>query len=397
MSTLTDPGTPDSQPRAGTARGPTPPDGRARRHRLAALGDHLLSRDPRRRIRVTQTCVAIGVTLPALGVLLVTAALGMVPWLGVWLWVASTLAGSAVFYAAIRSGWSERLADPSLTVPQMLFAISCCACGYAIGGPVRGALLPMLMVALMFGIFSLTVRQSLQVCGFAAVLFGTVMWQTPRWFPGTVPAAVEASHFLMLTATMPAVSLLSARLGRMRSRLERQRHELQQALGRIRYLAMRDELTGLVNRREMGQLMAQALDDARRRNAPWCLALIDLDHFKRVNDAHGHPAGDEVLRAFAQEGLQHVRGADTLARWGGEEFMLLMPACPLAHARGVAERLREALSALAIRHGDTALQVTLSAGVVEHQRGESLEALVERVDVALYRAKSQGRNRVLVG
>jgi diguanylate cyclase len=359
------------------------------------LADLVLSRDPKCRIRVSQTCIAVGVTLPALAVLQFAAMLGLLPPSHVAAWVMATLGGSALFYAAIRSGWSERLADPSLTVAQMMFAIGCCAAGYAIAGAARGALLPMVMVALMFGMFSLTLRQGLRVCAFATLLFGAVMWQLPRWQPGTASTAVEASHFLMLAAMMPAVSLLAARLSRMRSRLNGQKQELRQALEHIRFLAARDDLTGLANRRAVSELMVQAQALHERQGSPWCIALIDLDHFKHVNDAHGHPAGDDVLRAFAKMGLQRVRAGDTLARWGGEEFILLMPACPLANAHEVADRLRASLAGMEIRHGEAVLRVTMSAGVVGFRAGESMAQLTERADVALYQAKSQGRNRVV--
>jgi diguanylate cyclase len=305
--------------------------------------------------------------------------------------------GNSLQYALVRSGASDRLADPSMTMVQMVNALVCCAWAYAIGGPLRGAIFPVAMTVLAFAMFSLPRRQVAVVSAVAVLLHGLAMglmaWRQPERYP----PAVEAGHFLIVLTTVPLMALLAVRVGVLRGRLQAQRGELTQALERIQFLAARDELTGLVNRRQASELLQVEQRRADRHGSSFCIALIDLDHFKQVNDRHGHAAGDEALRRFAAEGALRVRATDTLARWGGEEFLLLLAESGLPLAREGAERLRLALAGMAIEHGGVRLRLTLSAGVVQYRPGESLVQLLERADAALYRAKAEGRDRVVLG
>ncbi|WP_157979392.1 GGDEF domain-containing protein [Rhodoferax ferrireducens] len=159
-----------------------------------------------------------------------------------------------------------------------------------------------------------------------------------------------------------------------------------------------DVLTGLYNRRGVDGLLKRELAAASRRRSTLWLALVDIDHFKRVNDCFGHQIGDCTLRQVAQELRDQAREGDFAARWGGEEFLLVMPSCSDAEGAGVAaERMRGAIAAreLALA-GATPLAVTISIGVASVPPDGDLDAALGRVDQALYRAKSAGRNRVVV-
>lgn len=158
-------------------------------------------------------------------------------------------------------------------------------------------------------------------------------------------------------------------------------------------IATRDELTGLPNRRQMQALMDQELLRSQRQGYSFCLALLDLDHFKRVNDAHGHAAGDAVLRAFAQTAQAALRATDVLARWGGEEFIALLPDTTTPPAIAGMERLREQVAAQRVTFGGATIAVTVSIGLTRHRPGDPLERTLERADALLYQAKSDGRNR----
>ncbi len=172
---------------------------------------------------------------------------------------------------------------------------------------------------------------------------------------------------------------------------------LQQAMERIRELATRDELTGVFNRRH-GMEMLRAWVPPRRRprdnEGPPALLLLDIDHFKAVNDQHGHPVGDAVLREVGRRLQDTLRASDVLSRIGGEEFMVALPGATLDEALGLAERLRSAIAATPVRHDPLQLPVSVSLGVALLGPGESLEQLLARADAALYRAKHGGRNRV---
>jgi diguanylate cyclase (GGDEF)-like protein len=161
-------------------------------------------------------------------------------------------------------------------------------------------------------------------------------------------------------------------------------------------LAARDELTGLFNRRHMSELLAQHRAACQRSGEGFAVALVDLDHFKRINDSHGHAVGDSVLRAFAEQAGAAMRGTDTVGRWGGEEFLVIYPRSTAQEAAQGADRLRERVAAAVVTTpGGQPLTFTVSIGLTEHLPPESVEALVERADRAMYQAKSQGRNRVV--
>ncbi len=362
----------------------------------AALGDAVLGTGAKQRIRVAQAGLALLLMLVGVTVMQYVAWQGAAPLAPVQLRTAFPPDGLAFAFVAIRSGWSRRFADPSLAVPQMVYAIACGAWAYTLAGPMRGAVFPILMVILMFGMFSSTPRQMRWIALYAVAIFGAAMAAMAKLQPQRYPGDVELGHFLMLAIMLPAVSALAAQLGRLRERLVRQKAELAEALSLISQLATRDDLTGLANRRHMLDLMNKERQRSMRSGAPFCLALVDLDHFKRINDRHGHAAGDDVLRAFAREASATIRASDALARWGGEEFVLMLPDTRAALARQGLERLRQRCAS-GLTAGAAGERVTVSIGVAEHRAGETVEQTLERADRALYEAKAQGRDRVVVG
>ena len=365
------------------------------RSRMQRLSDLWLGTEAAQRVRVRQTSLAMALMGLCVPMLHYAVDIGHGErGLFLWLWTVCALGGMVVIYAAIRSGWSLRFADPSLTSLQIAFAISAGALGYAQAGPLRGAAFPVLTLILMFGMFQLRARVAYALCLFALVLFGLVMAVMSVQRPTAYPPEVEVGHFLMLACMLPAVATLTARLSRIRHRLSEQREELARALAQLQAIATRDELTGLPNRRQMQALMDQELLRALRHFHDFCIAIVDLDHFKRVNDEHGHAAGDAVLRAFAQAGQAAMRATDVLARWGGEEFVVLLPDTAMAAALAGMERLRQQIAAQPIDvGGGRPIAITVSIGLTGHHRNETLAQTLERADRLLYRAKAEGRNR----
>jgi len=360
------------------------------------LADSLLTTDPVQRMRLSQAGLAM--LLMGAGVLAMHYFVyaGFAPAAPVWWWTLGSLGGMLGFFVLIRSGVSRRWADPSLTVAQMLYAIVCGAVAYALVGSGRGGVFPIVMVIIAFGMFQLRPREVSAVGLFAVGIFGGTMalmaWRRPEVYT----PSVELGHFLMIATMMPAMSLLAGRLSGLRERMRRQKADLALAVTRIQELATRDELTGLANRRHMQTLMEQELRRCVRSGHTFCLAVIDIDHFKAINDQHGHGAGDEVLRVLAHEMSGVIRLSDVLARWGGEEFVLMLSDSRATLARGGVERLREHVMHLSCDVEGLQLAVTVSAGLAEHHAGESVDQTLERADRALYEAKAQGRNRVAV-
>lgn len=181
-------------------------------------------------------------------------------------------------------------------------------------------------------------------------------------------------------------------------------HALRELLARLRYMqseleraSRTDDLTGLANRRETLAALGRQMAAERRHGRPLSLAILDIDHFKRVNDTFGHPAGDEVLRRVAQLMVEIMREQDLVGRLGGEEFIIVLPNTDARAAMIACDRLRSAISGttLLLEDGRT-LSITLSAGIAQMAAGDEHGSLIARADDALYRAKATGRDRVLL-
>ena len=244
----------------------------------------------------------------------------------------AVIAAVVSFYLLIRLGWSRRLRDPSMTVPQMMTAVALSAVGYVSAPPVHVAMLLPVAVTLAFSVFSLKGRQVVVVQAFTLVLFCLTSAVMCHLQPEFYRPEIEILAMGVLTSAVVMLTWTGSQVAALRARQRRQREELTQMLARIEELASRDSLTGLPNRRQMSTLLAHHVERAQRSGQPMTVAILDLDHFKLVNDTHGHGAGDEVLQAFARTAQAALTGADTIARRGGEEFLLLSTEAPPAVA-----------------------------------------------------------------
>ena len=187
-------------------------------------------------------------------------------------------------------------------------------------------------------------------------------------------------------------------MARVRTQIKRKRHsdQLRDRIEKSVELAITDPLTGLNNRRYMETHVNALMDDARSQGRPLSVLVADIDYFKNVNDTYGHDAGDNVLRDFAARFARNTRGIDLACRFGGEEFVIIMPDTELSRAYQVGERLRSCIAAEPFQvNADTQIRVTASVGVAALEHAEdTLEAIFKRADIALYNAKRSGRNRV---
>lgn len=171
---------------------------------------------------------------------------------------------------------------------------------------------------------------------------------------------------------------------------------LQAVIDGLCNLSSRDALTGLANRRQFELALAREIDRVARAGEPALVLMIDIDHFKKINDSHGHPAGDLVLQSVAQALHDCIRPMDTLARFGGEEFAMILPNCPPAFGQTVAERVRLKVQGrtVAVTPGvDVAVTVSIGGAFAPQWVRSSAPLWIERADQQLYRAKAEGRNR----
>lgn len=368
-------------------------------HRLfTSAADWLLGPAGPQRWRVSQSLIALGAYAVLALVLFWQWRLELIGTRAAWPLGLAALACGLGFVGLMRSGLNLVLhrrfgIEPSLTLAQSVTGLFGAVWVYLVTGPTRGAALGLLVLVVVFAMFRLGPREALGLAAAALLLLGAAS----RWLTLSdsfrFPAEVEALNMAYTTVVVAGVALLAMRVTQLREQHQRQRTELQQALSRISELATRDELTGLPNRRAiLDQLAIETARHARKKQ-PLAIALIDLDHFKHINDAHGHAGGDQVLRGFAHRVESELRGGDTMARWGGEEFLLMLPDTSVEAAQQCLQRLRDRLRASPFDEVAPGLQLTFSAGVTGCLGQGDIDSAIERADQAMYRAKDAGRDR----
>ena len=308
------------------------------------------------------------------------------------------------FLALLRSGWTARFSDPSMMVWQVSVAG---LMALVVGWFVDGATVIVLMLfftAYFFGVFSFSAREYFALS--AAGVIGFVLLLVAKYAPderATNAFRLEVLHVIILAIVLAWMSLLGSYIARLRSQLAQRKDALANALSRLKELASRDELTGLHNRRHLMETLEAQHERSARHGEPFSLCILDLDHFKAINDTHGHAVGDEVLRGFSERIRAHLRRLDvvgradddsTFGRYGGEEFLLLLPYADARAACQCILRLRAAMHVDPFQTSAGALVLTFSAGVAEHRTGEGSANLISRADAALYVAKDGGRDRV---
>jgi diguanylate cyclase len=300
-------------------------------------------------------------------------------------------------YAVLRSGYNHKLRDPSMTAIQVLLALCWLTYLLAYMGSGRGTLLMMYVLVLLFGVFQLKPQVFTRCAAFAFGSFaGLNLWEAYRQQladPALALLQVIALFFVLSWLCLFAnyIQGLSQVMRNRRFALQAHQDTLRGMMRQLEAQAATDELTGLFNRRHFMQVAGRELA-ALAAGQQHGLALIDLDHFKRINDTYGHAVGDRVLQTFASVAQACLRDGDILARYGGEEFVLLLPNTDVDQFSACCERLREAF-AQAEPVGVLVSGISLSAGMTLLSANDALDEALLRADQALYRAKHDGRNR----
>ena len=357
----------------------------------------LAGRDPRRAIRLVQWVTASGVYLGCFLLMAIGVSDGWMDLPRLAGWTTFVVLSTAVSYAALRSGWSERFSDPALTEWQIVMGVIAADWGYLICGPLRTIALLPLLVIFLFAAFALRWRQIAILTVFALASLGLVVfWLTafpPPWrdSPAAATLPIDQLNYIVVLVVLPALAVIAARLSALRRALRTRREELTQLLAEVQRLATTDELTGLPNRRWMTERLRQEQQRADGEDTTFCVAIVDLDHFKRINDRLGHAEGDAALVAFSRRARSVLPARDVLARWGGEEFLLLMPAVEIEEATIRMEYLRQSILRIMV----DGRPLTFSAGVAQHVPGQDVLDDLRTADQRMYSAKQSGRDRVL--
>ncbi|GAB6389110.1 GGDEF domain-containing protein [Stutzerimonas marianensis] len=303
-----------------------------------------------------------------------------------------------VFFWIFYRGHNLRFRDPSLTEPQVLVGLAWLTFFLYNLGTERGSLMVLYVLVLMFAVFlppKIFARYALLAfCSFVGVSLGDLSLNGPD-----EPQALLLQASVLLV-TLVWMCLFVGYVYKLRQRMRQRRYALQAhqetlrgMMRQLEDLASTDELTGLYNRRHFINKAEAELNRLRPGHYSG-LALIDLDHFKRINDVYGHATGDRILQTFASVARSCLRDDDVLARYGGEEFVLLLPGTDAERFHACCERLREAFANaqpldIQLQPG----QLSLSVGLTLLSANDSLDESLQRADEALYRAKHKGRNR----
>jgi diguanylate cyclase (GGDEF)-like protein len=352
-----------------------------------------LTRRARQR-RQVQAMIGASYLLDAL-ILVLYAHAGTIPFAIPAAFAIIGLSNVLFFVVLFETGVTERLRDHYCVVPQLFTSLAIMLAFAYVAPEVGVMLLCTLFLIVSFGSLRATPQQAaalwtVMTAGLAVLfLLGDKPPQMPH---GNLTERLAT--FLMFALTLGRCMFLGLFSSSMRASLYQSGQKLKEAYRRIEELAELDELTGSFNRRCIMRMLEEEIGRAQRAGSPCSIALIDLDWFKRINDAYGHPTGDEVLRTFAITMFANIRNIDRFGRYGGEEFLLVLPDTTEASATRMLDRLREIIAELDWSAFSPGMRVTISAGIATLRAGESSDSFLTRADGALYASKARGRNRV---
>tara|TARA_R110001592_G_scaffold18703_5_gene77309 strand:+ start:34765 stop:35946 length:1182 start_codon:yes stop_codon:yes gene_type:complete len=308
-----------------------------------------------------------------------------------------TILANGLIWAMIHFNINLKLRDPSMTMLQITISQwpALWLMFFLEAGQARAIFLLLTVVPQLYGILALNVRQFIWVSIIFLVQYGALhlaLWQLR---PEVLVTSIELVQLFVFAIVLAQVALIGGFISGLRGKLRVRNRELQSAMGRIQELVNIDELTGIYNRRRIVQALSDESNRCRRIPGAFSLAIMDVDHFKQVNDTYGHQAGDEILRKLAKAVVADLRAIDSFGRYGGEEFLMVLPQTNLAGARIKSERLCKTIAALRFNGLPSGFSISVSIGVAEPHVDESTDDTLARADRALYTAKDSGRNCVV--
>jgi diguanylate cyclase (GGDEF)-like protein len=343
-----------------------------------------------------QILIMIGVSYVIdAGVLLLYAQAGSAPLMIAPAYAASGL--TLVIFSIILSefGFNERFKDHYLVAPQATVCMLIALAFTYIAPEVGGMFLCTLFIVFSFSSLRSTPAQTMVIWTAMTIGLAGLFLLTDK--PVSMPHGSHLERFatlLVFVLTIGRCMFLGIFSNSLKQSLYQSGLKLKEAYKRIEELAELDELTGSYNRRCIMRMLDEEIARAGRSGAPCSIALIDLDWFKRINDAFGHPTGDEVLRTFSITMFANIRGIDRFGRYGGEEFLLVLPDMSTDNAVRALDRLRAIIAELDWSAFSPDMSVTISAGVATLKPEETPDTFLARADCALYAAKARGRNRI---
>jgi diguanylate cyclase (GGDEF)-like protein len=350
--------------------------------------------DPKQALRIRRFFTATAAYVLNAGLAYAAYVWGTMEWQAIAGFLILIPAINITLYIIFRTGLNLKFPDPSLTVIQMCAAILLTMYGMYFANESRGVLLLVYILILIFGIYNPNSRGFLYVSAFTLVTYGIDIALLSYFRSDSVNLNIEYLQWLVLSLVLVAFSIIGGHISSLRRHLRISQSELEKSLAIIKEMSIRDELTGVYNRRHLMELLEHEYHRISRGGARFSVAMLDIDHFKSVNDTYGHLTGDEVLRTVSDVIANSLRSADFCGRYGGEEFLLVMTQTNINGALLCAERIRSTIEQSRFPNMGADFRVTVSLGVTEFGGKEDIPTMIERADKALYRAKETGRNRV---
>ena len=350
--------------------------------------------DPQQVHLMRRFLMGIGASVMVLGLLFLSSLFGVLP-LGAF-FVTSLMMLLLVlgFFAVFRLGINRRFRDPSLTVAQIVASTLVILYALYESPTGQGTLSLIYLVSFLFGVYRLSTPQLLGLTAFVSLSYAAILALQSYPPAEQVRLNQDILQWIVLTTVLVFFSIMGGYVSSLRKKLAQAHVGLEKALLRIENMAARDELTGVLNRRSLVTVMGQQKGRADRYGAGFSLLMVDIDHFKQINDTYGHAAGDTVLTRFAKAAAASMRLSDTFGRYGGEEFVAVLDQTNLEGACVVGERMCAMARRLQYEEVAVTLRVTVSLGIAQYRPPEDWHALIERADRALYRAKAGGRDRI---
>lgn len=351
--------------------------------------------DPNQALRVRRYLIASGTTLLVVLLFCVCYWAGLMPRTVLIGGIAFAAFRVVLFYVLFRTGINQRFRDPSLTTEQIVLATLNIAMVMFFAEQARAALLPVYVIPFLFGVFRLRFKDFFMLGLVVLLIFGSMQLLSSQLGFASGNHVGDLVEFAVMAVVVPWFAVFGGYVNSLRAELGTANRKLKGAFERIEQIAVHDELTGLYNRRFLLEVLRREHSRAKRLHTAFAVCLFDIDHFKSINDTLGHAAGDAVLKHFAHISISGLRGVDVLGRYGGEEFLLILPDAGRADACTAAERVRAVVEAAGFPQLPADRQVTVTVGVAANGPGESVEDLLGRADGALYAGKAAGRNRVV--
>ena len=304
--------------------------------------------------------------------------------------------GYLTYFVLLKTGINQRFQDPDLTMPIIFWAVTSVMYTVSLTIEIRPLLLMFNLLVLVFAAFNLNRRQYIIVTLYGIVLYMGIIFYLEIFHPVEIDIKEESAVLVGYVLLTSALSSICYRISNLRKHLHQKNQKLAVAIKRIGAISMTDELTKIKNRRYILDILRHQALMAERGQYFFSVCMLDIDHFKQVNDVYGHLVGDAALKALCHKVLAGLREIDYFARIGGEEFLFVLPLVDKEQAKYMADRIRVQVENANFDEVAPGLKMTISLGVSDYQSPEKIETTLSRIDSALYAAKRTGRNQVVV-